>query len=204
MSLEIEPTIEAILERLRKLEAAEVPDFNVLDSSLLRFRLPGGYHHSVPWQSGTTLVLSTNTLYAVPYYAAKAETVSEIFLVLTGLSAGNARLGIYRDNGSIKPGVLVADCGTVSTGVTGLRNIAGLNVALEHRTLYWLALVTNAIPTVRAYAMGMWGLLGMESTVLDFMGMYTAAFSYAALPNPYPVAGAPVTTTPLALGVRVS
>jgi hypothetical protein len=153
------------------------------------YRLAGRYHSTFP-DSNTTLALTINRLYAIPFMVSETKTISRIAIHVTTLGASaSARLGIYQDNGSIYPGSLVSDCGTVSMTSTGLKEITGLNISLTANTLYWLALVCNVAATVTACAVVyLNALLGYPTTSLNTVGFasYYVAFTYATLPTPYP------------------
>jgi hypothetical protein len=72
---------------------------------------------------------------------------------------------------------------------TGMKEITGLNISLSANTLYWLVLVCNVAATVAAFAVVyLNALLGYPTTALNTVGFasYYVAFTYAALPTPYP------------------
>src|SRR4030042_3995238 len=159
------------------------------DYSPLRYRLAGRYHSAFP-DSNSTLVLTINRLYAIPFMVVDAKTITRIAIHVTSIgSAASARLGIYQDNGSIYPGTLVSDCGIVSMAATGIKEITGLNISLTANTLYWLVLVCNVAATVSALAVVyLNSLLGYPTTALNTVGSSNSyvAFTYGALPASYP------------------
>jgi hypothetical protein len=71
--------------------------------------------------------------------------------VTTAAAAGTLiRFGIYKDDGSGRPGALVLDCGTVASDVVGLREKA-VTVTLTQGA-YWLGVVSvNANTTIRTF-----------------------------------------------------
>ncbi len=146
-------------------------------------------YHIWPAGTNTTIALTANTLNAVAFITPVARTITRMAIQVTTLSAGNARLGIYIDDGSVYPESLLLDAGTVDTGSTGIKEITGLNTSLLANTLYWFVLVTNATPTISAVTAGTaWQPLGYTSTALNVVGAgyWQVSFSYAALPNPFP------------------
>jgi len=162
--------------------------------SLLRYRLSGQYHSAFTAYH-TTITLTTNRLYAIPFITANAKTITRIALGVFGFGSGaSARLGIYADNGSIYPGSLVSDCGTVSMTSTGIKVLTGLNIALSANSLYWLVLVCNVAADIDAcHANSQQPLLGYPTTDLELTGYgsYYVAFTYAALPSTYPESATP-------------
>jgi hypothetical protein len=107
-------------------------------------------------------------------------------------------VGIYQDNGSIYPGSLVADAGTVDTSSIGLKEITGLSISLSANTLYWFVLVTNVAPSlVVTPSGGGWQPLGFDTTTLNVTGgaFWKVSFTYATLPATFPGGGAAQTST---------
>ena len=160
------------------------------DYAPLRYRLAGRYHSCFPDSNGT-LALTINRLYAVPFYVVQALITTRIAIHVTTLgSSANCRLGIYQDNGSIYPGTRISDCGTVAMTSTGIKEITGLNISFAANTLYWLSCVCNVAATISAFTVVyVNALLGFPTTALNTVGFssYYVAFTYAALPTPYPV-----------------
>jgi hypothetical protein len=152
--------------------------------------LAGRYHSCFP-DSTSTLALTINRLYAVPFIVVDAKTITRIAIHVTTLGASSScRLGIYQDNGSLYPGNLVSDCGIVSMTSTGIKEITGLNIALSANTLYWLTCVCNVAATIASFAVVyVNALLGYPTTALNTVGFssYYVAFTYGVLPATYPV-----------------
>ena len=124
--------------------------------------------------------------------------------VTTGV-AGAMRLGLYlaSSESNLYPGALVLDAGTVDVTATGVKTIT-ISHALIGGATYWAVLVSNVAPTIRGLAIaGCSGALGISSALgtAPNTGMY-AAFTYAALPNPYPsgatiLVAAPIPAIPI-------
>jgi hypothetical protein len=165
--------------------------------ALTRFLLPSRYH-IFPVGANTTLTLTVNYLYAVPFFTPVPRTVTKMAIHVTTAVAGNARLGIYQDNGSIYPGSLVIDAGTVDTSTTGLKEITGLNISFSANTLYWIVLVANAAPTISAISSGQgWGLLGYTTLLSASGGSYwTVSYTYGTLPATFPGGASASSATP--------
>jgi hypothetical protein len=187
-------------------------DTNIAKSNPDVFRVTGstrnrrylGGHPASP--ALTTAAPTANVLRAVPIWTGNKITLDRIGINVTTLTAGNQRLGIYNDNANGYPGTLVADLGTVDTGTTGVKEIT-ISQILNANTLYWLALVGNAAPTIRAIAgTAMFPILGLDSGLGTALGVgWTVAFTYAALPSTFTAGGSALTTadTIPAIAVRV-
>lgn len=159
----------------------------------------GRFYDSGLAASYTTVALSANVLYAVPFLVPKTVTYSALVFEVTTQSAGNnARLGIYSDtNGA--PDALVLDGGTVSLTGTGAKTVV-ISQSLTAGA-YWLAYVSNGTPSVRATsATSANPSLGFTSgTDTTVHTGWSVAFAYAALPNPFTGGGALITTA----GIRL-
>lgn len=138
----------------------------------------------------TTLAITANRLYAIPFLLSGTHQFIRIGLYVGTLSAGNCRLGIYANqDGDVYPGALVLDAGAVDVGSIGLKEIV---ISQELGPgLYWLALVGNSTPTLRAIAVaGAMPILGLDNAFNTAPGNgWYVAFTYAALPNPFPGGG---------------
>lgn len=132
--------------------------------------------------------LAADRLHAIPFYMPDVpNVVIEIGIRVTGAAAGNYRLGIYDDGGEAQlyPHKLLLDAGVVSASSTGEK---GITIKQEFsRGLKWLAIVGSLVtPAIRKIATGSWGLLGTAHAGGISYNHYYKAFSYAALPDPFP------------------
>ncbi len=143
-----------------------------------------------------TFGISANVLYALPFHmAATPNLIDEIAIEVSTINvggAGNVRLGIYDDDGSIYPGKLIKDAGTAITGLLGPHKIT-VNKSTP-RGLKWLVAVFDVAVELRTTALlqsaGSWAMLGASASNLNTLLIgYQAAFTYAALPEIYPVGG---------------
>jgi len=140
----------------------------------------------------TTLALTANRLYALPFLISGTHTFIRIAIAVSTLLAGTARLGIYSNTtGDVYPNALILDAGEVSTSTTGLKEIV-INWS-PTPGLYWLSLVSSVACTVRAVAVaGAMPILGLDATLAAAHGdSWYVAYTYGVLPNPYP-AGATI------------
>lgn len=161
----------------------------------------------------TTGAGTVNVLRAIPFIVSKSMTIDQMAINVTTAGAGgtgNARVGIYDDNGNGYPGSRVVDAGTAVTTSTGVKTFTtGLPVTLEPG-LYWLVYVhdnATTAPTMRAFAVGsLTPVLGYASTLpTNAQFGWSVAFTYAALPATFTAGGAPITAVPIwAVYVRSS
>ena len=90
-------------------------------------------------QSGNTAP-SNGAVCVVPFIVASACTITSVFTsVSSAVASSLIRFGVYSDSGSIYPGNLLADFGTVDSSGTGTKTISGLSQALSPQTVYWAA-----------------------------------------------------------------
>jgi len=123
-----------------------------------------------------------------------------IRLVGAGAAGALIRLGIYRDNGRMYPGQLVADAGEVAGDVAGDR-VLDVDVVLEPG-VYWLAYLSNdgtIDPVGVAYQIPPFGY-GLH---FPYGGYYVDGYTYGPLPATYP-AGAAKESFPPAVALRVA
>ncbi len=155
--------------------------------------------------STSTLAVSANTLYAIPFICGTEDRIADrIAMNATTGSAGNARLGIYDDTGNLYPNNLILDAGTVDTTSAGVKTIT-ISQTLYADKLYWLAIVLNATPILRALGnTSIFHPLGITSTLGVMNTQWSVAFTYAALPNPFTSEGSILTSAPVGIFLRFS
>ena len=152
-----------------------------------------GRLYATPLAAGTatTVAMAANKLYSVPFLVWKPTTYTVIGLEMTSATAGNFRLGIYNDGGSDAPGTLKLDAGAVALGsAAGFKSIAISQ--LLNPGWYHLAVVSDAAPTVRASTAAnclQWRGFTSGTDVTTKL-IYSVAFTYAALPDPFTGGGA--------------
>lgn len=119
--------------------------------------LVGNYYASNGGRLGTTTVsLTADTLYAVPFSVEQTLTADRIAAEVTTLHASDIRLGIYAEGatpGSPDGGALVHDAGVIAAGTTGVKAIAiGTPVVLPPGRYYLAIIAANATTALRAIA----------------------------------------------------
>ena len=158
------------------------------EHSPMFYRLLSKYHFSFPLRITSAHTLTADRLYAVPFLAAKAYTVTQLGLYVSTGAAGAARLGIYVDNGSIYPGTLLSDAGVIDVTNIGFQELIGLSISLTANTLYWLVYLSDAGPAIYCSSSeGGWQILGdSTASINNLEGHYSQAEAYGALPDPHP------------------
>lgn len=149
----------------------------------------------MPWPieyngGGPTMV--ANTLYAMPFFVARPETVDELSINVNTLAAGkNVRIGIYKSNGTnLSPGDRVVDAGVVSVNTTGLKTITGISQAITVPGLYYVVIVSDGIPALRGGNLTFSPLGNLTATGYDLYHRWQVAQAYGALPDPFTGGGA--------------
>jgi hypothetical protein len=140
------------------MSASDKARFDALD--LLRYRRVGLYHAGITASSLAPLATSANSLDLLPFYVPVAQSFDRIAINITTAAAGNARLGIYADDGTVYPGALILDAGVITTGTTGIRALT-----ISHTLtpgLYWLARLQDATPSLQGLAPASMIVLGSE------------------------------------------
>jgi hypothetical protein len=145
-------------------------------------------------ENGSTGIPAANVLRVTPFIPSRNMTVDRIAALVTSGVTGNARLGIYSDDGNLYPSARLVDSGSLSTSVATVI-VATVSVALTGGQLYWLAHVHNtaSVQWQNSQSSAMPSILGLDNALTrGAVGVgWAATFTFAALPTPYP-ASAPV------------
>lgn len=88
--------------------------------------------HGLPAYGATgTANVPVNRMFALPFWPGRSCVLTAIAANVTlALVGGNLRMGLYAADEAL-PTTLVADYGTVSAGVTGIRSITGLSSSVR-------------------------------------------------------------------------
>src|SRR5690349_6184009 len=100
--------------------------------------------------STATTTISANVFYCQPI--ALVGTINRIGIEITTGSAGAARLGLYTNSNS-RPSSLILDAGTVDVTNIALVEATIADMPLRGEWL-WMAVISNATPTLRSGAVG--------------------------------------------------
>jgi hypothetical protein len=170
--------------------SAHVADLDAHVKSYWELLRTGEYTSPTLVGTGATVTLTANTMYAMPFLVARAITIDRLAIDVATADAGKSvRLGIYNNGTNLYPGTLLKDYGAVSVAETGVVAASG-DQALT-KGLYWLALVSDGVPTLEAFYMA-WSPLGQNATDFTLSNQYGewyVAFTYAALPDPFTAGG---------------
>lgn len=88
--------------------------------------------HGLPVYGATaTANVPVDRMFALPFWPGRRCTLTAMAANVTlALVGGNLRMGIYESDG-VLPTTLLSDFGTVGAGLTGIRSITGLSVAVR-------------------------------------------------------------------------
>ncbi len=88
--------------------------------------------HNLPAQGAVSTVSPpADRLFALPLWPGRSGTLTAAAVNVTlALVGGNVRIGLYASDG-VLPTTRIADYGTVSAGLTGVRQISGLSTSLR-------------------------------------------------------------------------
>lgn len=128
-----------------------------------------------------TFAWATGTIRCMPFVISQPRTVKSMSINVTvAAAAGNtARLGIYQDNGNVKPGNILLDAGEVAVNTTGFKTIASLAQTLQVG-LYWLAFTPTATITtsVTTPATGLVNFMGQNAAGTAGFTLWNGTFVY--------------------------
>lgn len=116
------------------------------------------YYCNAPAAAPTPFTTVNNTCLVSPWVVTASITVTRLFFQFTVAGEANSyvRLGIWNDTGSNKPGTLVLDAGTISTGTGNAGTVAtGGTPGVKEVTvsqaltpgLYWVGGAVQNSPT---------------------------------------------------------
>lgn len=92
---------------------------------------PTGWHGLPAYGATGTANVPVNQMFALPFWPGRRCTLTGMAANVTlALVGGNLRMGLYASDG-VLPTTLVADYGTVSAGLTGIRSITGLSTVVR-------------------------------------------------------------------------
>jgi hypothetical protein len=136
------------------------------------------------------VLLVANTIYAMPLFVPDSTSFDRIGLeIITAAAAGKLfRVGIYSDDGALSPDELVVDSGALAADTPGIALVQA-TISQSLRGLYWLVVLSDGAPTVRATPPGAAvPILGQDvgnavgATVNIGLNRWEGTYTYAALP----------------------
>jgi hypothetical protein len=153
-------------------------------TALPRPALALGMHMTSPGViQAAEFVAAAGRFYIAPFIPPSRRLFESAGIRVTIAAAGLARLGLYADTGDYRPGVLLADLGTLDTGVTGLRS-ATMALTLDPRP-YWIGALFQAGPRIFGQQGNVLGLIGSSASAgaAFAAGLWRAQSWAAGLPG---------------------
>ncbi len=145
--------------------------------------------------------VDTGVLIAMPLFAPRGGTLDRLAIrVTTVAGAGKkARLGIYAPTSDkdLLPSALVLDAGEVAIDALGMQ-AASIAQDLTAKGLYWIALTVSEKVRVKDVSPSLAiPILGYPNDLeATYPGIgWVATHAYAALPDPFPLAGLAIITS---------
>lgn len=100
---------------------------------------PAGWHVIPPFGPAGSASVPASRMFALPFAPGRTCTLTAMAASVTvAVAGGSLRMGLYASDG-VLPTTLVADYGTVTVGVTGIRQINGLSTVVRP-VLHYLVL----------------------------------------------------------------
>lgn len=91
----------------------------------------GAWHSIPPYGNAASANVPDGRLFAMPFWPGRQCTITAMAVNTTlALVGGNIRMGIYQSDG-VLPTTLLADFGTIGSGVLGIRTISPLSTAVR-------------------------------------------------------------------------
>ena len=120
--------------------------------------------HSLPaYGAPATITPVGNRAYALPFWPGRRCTITGVAAEVTLLGVGNLRAGLYTaDPATGAPNTLVADWGTVSTGLLGVKTWSVSQVVRP--VLYWLVLAQQGLIAVGLRSRDTWDPIVSDDT----------------------------------------
>jgi hypothetical protein len=169
---------------------------NEVNGVNLPYRSGTRFHAAVTAIAPSAQAITAGQLRAHPILIRRAVTITELRAEVTVIGAASTfRLGIYRDNGSLYPGSLVAgsDVSTIVSSVVGVKTVTFASPIVLSPGLYWVVINTAVAFTIRAIPVSaclpILGSLVTIGTAAPITG-YTIGFAFAAMPSVYPASAA--------------
>lgn len=113
---------------------------------------PSGQWGLVVPYANVSSAVALNTVYAIPIYVPSTVTIDRLSVqAQSSVGAATARLGIYSDNGSFKPGNLLLDGGSIATPAFNNYDIT-ISQVLTGGNIYWFSSCNQGAAQVYAGA----------------------------------------------------
>lgn len=141
--------------------------------------------HGLPAYGATaTANVPVNQMFALPFWPGRTCTLTAMAANVTlALVGGNLRMGIYESDG-VLPTTLLSDFGTVTAGLTGIRQISGLSVSVRPVLHYIVIGRQGGVVNLGLTTRNTWDPITSETTptITDSLNCYTQTGIGGALP----------------------
>lgn len=148
----------------------------------------------------TSAAQGVGTMRMLPFYVPSRVTITKLGAEVTviGDAGSKVRLGIYADDGTMRPGSLLLDAGTIAGDSATVQEITSLSLPLGPG-LYWTAaavqVVTVTQPTVRTATAVAWPNIDIGTSIpgagTSTIGFFQTSVT-GAFPSPCTPAAGPV------------
>jgi hypothetical protein len=152
-----------------------------------RYRRNGMYYATVDVGISTAGVVTPDKLYGMPFIPSTKMSLDRLAIKIGTGAVGNARIGVYLDDGTIWPGTLVYGSAALDTSIAvGVEeDVTGL--ILYPNKLYWFVSLFSSNPTMHmisnTYIQQCLGRLGIDP---NCGAIIYEALAYGALPSTAP------------------
>lgn len=163
----------------------------------------GAWHKFPAYGANGTANVPADRMFALPIWPGRACTLTGIAANVTlALAGGQIRMGLYASDGVI-PTSLVADYGTVSADISGVRQITSMSTALRPVLYYLIAGRQGGVLNLGLTTLATGDPIVSESSpaFTGSLNAYYMAGVSGTLPSTFTVSG---TDTGPALQVRLS
>lgn len=149
----------------------------------------GMYYGLQGFGTASTMSVSANTLYAIPFYCAISTTFTQFVFRTNTTGSGNFEAGIYSNSSGV-PNALLQDLGSHTVVSSAVNSLTGLTLAFTPGW-YWLALAFSASGNI-VFAMNLsntpsnwiYGVTAPNATATGITASWT--YSAGALPSTFP------------------
>lgn len=125
-----------------------------------------GWHTLPPFGAASTATVPASRLFALPLWPGRSCTLTAAAVNVTvALVGGTIRMGLYTSDGSL-PSTLIADYGTVDSGLTGIRQISSLSTPLRPVLHYFVVARQGGVLNLGLSSRDTWDPIVSETTPL--------------------------------------
>lgn len=122
-----------------------------------------GAWHSLPsFGAPSTIAVTLSRAYALPFWPGSKATMTGVAAEVTLLNVGSLRAGLYTSTPGNVPGTLIADFGTVSTALAGVKQWAMSQPVRP--VLYWLVIAQQGLLNVSLRSRDTWEPIVSDDT----------------------------------------